>query len=215
MKILIAHNDFQKVKNYCKVADYYNIKWDLYNPNTNLESYDGLLLPGGYDIDPSLYGEAPDETVTKFDKEFDQLQLNILDYFVQNKKPVIGICKGLQIINVYFGGTLIQDIKSNIKHRNADFNDSYHLVNNSDYMEELYGKESLINSMHHQAIKKIGNGLIAVSHSDDQIIEAVRHQSLPIYAVQWHPERTVFDFKKENLVDGFKLFDFFIAKINV
>ncbi|MDO4378881.1 MAG: gamma-glutamyl-gamma-aminobutyrate hydrolase family protein [Erysipelotrichia bacterium] len=212
MKILIAHNVYNDVKNYCAVLDYYNYIWELYHPEINPKDFDCLLLPGGYDVDPSLYGQIPDKSVTVFNKSFDLMQLSLLDHFVKMKKPVIGICKGLQIINTYFKGTLIQDIKTNIAHNNPDFSDRYHSVINNDYMLDLYGKTATVNSQHHQSIDKIGNGLIAVSHSDDNIIEAIRHNTLPIYAVQWHPERTVLNFQREGVVDGFKFFDYFFEK---
>ncbi len=213
MKILIAHNDYNDVKNYCAVLEHYNYMWELYHQQIKPQNFDCLLLPGGYDVDPALYGQIPDKSVTLFDKSFDLMQLELLDHFVKSKKPVIGICKGLQIINTYFKGTLIQDIKTNIAHCNPDFSDRYHSVINSDYMFDLYGKTGTVNSQHHQAIDKIGNDLIAVSRSADNIIEAIRHSTLPIYAVQWHPERTVLNFQKEGVVDGFKFFDYFFTKV--
>lgn len=218
MNVLIAKDSYIGIDNYLKMLDYLNLNYQIYKDNIDINNFDMLLIPGGIDVDPSLYGQTKDKSIKNTNINLDHLQLNLIDKFVSANKPIFGICRGLQIINVYFKGTLIQDIKSTITHTptivGGKIIDSYHNITNSDFMAELFTKTCLVNSSHHQAIDKMGNGLIAVSHCEDNIIEAIRHQTLPIYAVQWHPERTILTYKKDNLMDGSKLLKYIISKTN-
>jgi len=152
------------------------------------DSHDALLLPGGGDMRPEFYGQELNGS-RDINLNRDILELCALDAFIARRKPVLGICRGLQTINVYFGGTLFQDMNG---HGQIDGNDSFHTV-------EWGGKQTEVNSAHHQAIDSLGNGLFMTAVSGDGIIEAVAHESLPVAAYQWHPERhsptceTVFD----------------------
>lgn len=138
---------------------------------------DGLILCGGGDISPSFYNE---ENISSYDVDYnlDLYEFNLLKEFVNLKKPVLGICRGIQLINVFFKGTLCQDIKNH----KGDNGDIYHdiIVNN---------REIQVNSYHHQAIKKLGDGLLITAKALDGTIEAIRHKTLPVYGVQFHPER--------------------------
>lgn len=153
---------------------------------------DALLLPGGGDITPAFFGEK-NHGSRNIDTELDILQLQALDLAVRKNLPVLGICKGLQIINVGFGGTIIQDMDSQkVKRHGYDHGDKYHssTIADSSWLSTLYGQEIMVNSAHHQAIKKLGSGLTAIQYCpEDGCIEAVSHQSLPIIGIQWHPER--------------------------
>lgn len=151
-----------------------------------------LLLPGGGDITPAFFGQA-DHGSHHIDTELDILQLDILARFSAQKKPVLGICKGLQLINVHFGGDITQHIDTAETHKWVG-RDQFHYVfhcdlGRRDFFYQLYGTSVKVNSAHHQAINRIGNGLIAVCRAGDNVIEGLHHASLPILAVQWHPER--------------------------
>lgn len=177
---------------------------------SKLASCDALILPGGGDITPGFYGQE-NRASRCIDTELDILQIQALEYFVKNKKPVLGICKGMQLINIYFGGTLIQDIPNSSFHQISDadiLHTSY--VQEDCVLNHLYGKEFQINSNHHQAIDKIGKGLHVVQTSQDGIIEGIMHETLPIFAVQWHPERLAFvQTKKASLPGNLLLLAFF------
>lgn len=151
---------------------------------------DALILPGGGDITPAFYGEYVDGSHS-IDTELDILQLQALEYALRREIPVLGICKGLQTINVAFGGTLVQDMPTAAAHRYID-GDQYHntRIAEGSCLYKLYGSEAIVNSAHHQCIKRLGSGLQAIQWCpEDNCIEAIVHESLPILGVQWHPER--------------------------
>lgn len=151
-----------------------------------------LLLPGGGDIAPIFFGQT-NRGSRNIDTELDILQFQALSLFMAQKKPVLGICKGLQLINVHLGGTLRQHIGTAAIHawQNGDRRHRvYHCgLNRNDFFYQLYGASVSVNSAHHQAVEKPGDGLIPVCRAADSVIEGVMHRSLPVIAVQWHPER--------------------------
>ncbi len=154
-----------------------------------LSTCDGLILPGGGDITPGFYGQE-NRGSNSIDTELDLLQIQALEYFIRQKKPVLGICKGMQLINVYFGGTLIQHLPNSEIHQ-IEKGDSTHssVVISPCILSNLYGQEFIINSNHHQAVDKLGHELEIVQISQDNVTEGIVHRTLPITAVQWHPER--------------------------
>ena len=156
---------------------------------SELSTCDALILPGGSDITPGFYGQSNDGS-RDINTGLDLKQFQALDLFVRLGKPVLGICKGLQVINVFFGGTLVQDLPDSSAHQQAE-GDLIHpaVITEDCLLSELYGKEFLINSNHHQAIDQLGKNLQVVQMSRDGVVEAFRHTKLPIFAVQWHPER--------------------------
>lgn len=171
---------------------------------------DALLLPGGGDIDPALFGE--DDTGSRnIDAALDRQQLDILARFVRLGKPVLGICKGLQVINVHFGGTIIQDLATADSHRHNG-QDQVHSTRAlpDSVLAELYGEEFVVNSAHHQGLGRIGHGLIVIQRAPDGVVEAAVHSSLPILAVQWHPERMCFSRARSDTVDGSLLLAHFL-----
>ena len=129
----------------------------------------GLLLPGGGDIGEALPAQ----------------EYAIIKFFVTRKLPILGICRGLQALNVYFGGTLYDRIEGHQDLRG----DIAHLTHATGFLAQLLGEEPIVNSNHHQAIRSLGTGLIAHQWAPDGIIEGVQHETLPILGVQWHPER--------------------------
>lgn len=150
------------------------------------EGCDGLLLPGGGDLEPWRYGQ--ENTASRgLEPERDREELELLDRFTAEKKPVLGICRGLQIINVYFGGTLIQDLAG---HEQVCGCDRFHRVRTAPSpLGAACGDMEIVNSAHHQAADRLGSGLEAVQWSPDGVVEALCHRNLPVWAVQWHPER--------------------------
>ena len=172
----------------------------------------GLILPGGGDITPAFYGEK-NHGSRNINTELDILQLQALDLCIRESIPVLGICKGLQIINVGFGGSLIQDLPTASIHRYED-GDKYHstVTLKDSILHKLYGESPVVNSAHHQAIKELGSGLSAIQWCpDDNCIEAIVHTRLPILGVQWHPERME---EKRAKISGQKLLTYFASLIS-
>ena len=175
--------------------------------------YDGLLLTGGADIHPSRYGQTVNGSVA-MDEARDEAEWKLIDAFLQAGKPVFGICRGCQVLNVYFGGSLHQDIETKARHR-LDPKQPYlvHSVAvNDPVLEAQYGKVFVVNSCHHQAVDRLGQGLrITAVCPDDGVVEAFTHESLPVFAVQWHPEKLTGSYLRPDAVDGSSIFDHFIG----
>ena len=147
----------------------------------------GLLLPGGGDPDPSLY-HAKSAGSHPPDLSRDLGELALIRRFAETGRPILGICRGMQMLNLFFGGTLRQDIPGHSQIGGAD---RLHPVRSlpGSVPAELYGPAALVNSAHHQAVERLGRGLQAVQRAGDGTVEALCHKELPILAVQWHPER--------------------------
>ena len=173
--------------------------------------YDGLILCGGNDVDPKYYNEEINGSVD-IDNKRDEVDFALLKAYIDAGKPVLGICRGFQLINIYFGGTLYQDIKEANLHKRINDVDSVHSINaeKNSIIAKLYGQDVSVNSAHHQAVKELGKGLRATAYWQDKYIEAFEHTELPIFAVQWHPERTCFSMARNDTCDGSKLFEYFI-----
>jgi putative glutamine amidotransferase len=160
---------------------------------------DGLVLQGGNDVAPQSYGEAPLDAAWHGDRARDLYEMELIRAFVAAGKPVFGICRGLQLLNVTFGGTLLQDIATQrpdaLAHREPDRYEQHHhaveFVPGSQLASLFPGRTSAItNSIHHQGIKDLAPGLVVEARCPvDGMIEAVRWQG-PSYVagVQWHPE---------------------------
>lgn len=152
---------------------------------------DGLFLSGGVDITPSLYGEEKIAQCGAGDPKRDEMELLLLQAFLNKKKPILGVCRGFQMINIYFGGTLYQDIAQQTGFSDHPY-DCFHSVHTTEgsVVRELFGPEFTVNSLHHQAIKKLADCLTPTAFSvSGHFVEAYQHKDLPIIAVQWHPER--------------------------
>lgn len=163
-----------------------------------LERIDALIISGGVDVSPYLYGENPIKEVTFFSIERDNFEIALVKGAIERGIPVFGICRGVQIINVALGGSLYQDIAaqtgSEFGHMpmGMPVHQLYHKVvlKEGTQIRSLFKKGTfLINSFHHQAIKELGTGLIATAMSEDGIIEAIEMENNKnVYGVQWHPE---------------------------
>ncbi len=162
-------------------------------------SLQGLLLPGGDDVHPSEYGEEAHPALGEVDRELDRVELALAHWSLSEEKPVLGICRGCQVLNVAAGGSLWQDLPSQrpdaIPHRRRDLprHDPVHLVEvkPGSRLHGIIGVEQLgTNSRHHQAVKDIASGLVKVAWSQqDGVVEGIEHPGHPFaVAVQWHPE---------------------------
>lgn len=181
----------------------------LHVPNTL--PYDGLILPGGGDIDPKLFGQLNCGSRI-IDPSLDRLQLAILKAFVLDKKPVLGICKGMQLINIFFGGDIFQNLPSFRQHQ-FDGQDQIHKTTAlpGSYLCRLYGQSFTVNSAHHQGADISGQGISYVQYCPDGVVEGLCHDYLPIWGVQWHPERMCFQHKRSDTADGSLLLKAFLA----
>ncbi len=163
---------------------------------TIIEFLDGIIISGGSDINSLYYNENQIEELGKYYNQRDSFELALCKEATRYKKPVLGICRGLQIINIGFGGTLYQDIlkqtTSKIRHYNDDYDNCEHFINiveNSFLYDASQTNRMVVNSIHHQAIKKLGENLTVIASADDGIIEAIENKEQNIYGVQFHPER--------------------------
>lgn len=156
---------------------------------------DGLLLPGGEDVDPAFYGQTVSEKCGKINRYRDETEMKILEAFLATGKPILGICRGVQLMNVYFGGTLHQDIGHIATCSHSDWyrkNWGNHTVTviSGSKLAAVMGKESFkANSLHHQAADTPAPCLTVSALSEDGIIEGLEHREHPFcIGVQWHPE---------------------------
>lgn len=156
--------------------------------NKYAETINGLIIPGGADLDPHYYKEKSLPTVKPVPKKRSDFEVALLQGIIKRRKPVIGICYGMQLMNVAFGGTLYQDINSQLSVE-INHKKGYHKIVIAENTFLRKGRFS-VNSTHHQAIKRLGKGLKAFAFSTDNIVEAFYHETLPyVVGVQWHPER--------------------------
>lgn len=158
---------------------------------------DGFLLTGGYDIAPSLYGQEQLPACGDITEGLDRMEASLLPRILSVDKPLLGICRGLQFLNVALGGTLWQDIPtqrhSGIVHRmEAPYDRFVHTVQqpeDSPLLQIIPDREFGVNSAHHQGICSLGKGLFAAAHSADGLVEAICIPEKKFaFAVQWHPE---------------------------
>ena len=174
----------------------------LHPSNITLRHYarhlDGLVLQGGADVSPQTYSETPTRPEWSGDRARDVYELELLHEFVDAGKPVLGICRGCQLINVAFGGSLFQDVATNvpeaIAHVHTDYDAHRHAVvfPQGSSLAGLFPKVSraVVNSIHHQAVKDLGRDITIEAQSDpDGIVEAIRYQRADfVMGLQWHPE---------------------------
>ena len=151
--------------------------------NVNPYNYDGLIIPGGGDVDPALYGQKKNPHDFGISRKLDLLQIAVIKKFAYAGKPVLGICRGAQVINVAFGGTLYQHIKG--WHRGS----RTAVIQSGTWLYPMFGSTEKVSHYHHQCALRLGDGLVATQwDAKDHHIEAIEHVSLPVYGLQWHPE---------------------------
>ncbi|KDB53199.1 transferase [Sphaerotilus natans subsp. natans DSM 6575] len=183
---------------------------------------DGLVLQGGNDIAPESYGETPLRPEWSGDRVRDRYEIDLFDAFVSAGKPVVGICRGCQLINVALGGTLYQDIPSqrpsevqhlHVQQYDRQFHDAEILPGSG--LARLYPgvERTTINSIHHQAVKDLGRDLVVEARSvPDGLVEAIRWRGPSlVFGMQWHPEFMAQDRHHPSQLDGRPILEEFLA----
>lgn len=182
------------------------------------EAFDGLLLPGGGDVFSSFSDYMPfletssaccrisgPHLCSDFCLTIEQLRA--LTLFFEQKKPIFGICKGMQLINLYFRGT-IREVSNPRLHKHPEkdvFHPADHLPGS--FLHALFGPHMLINSCHHQCVDLLGQNLQIIQYASDGTVEALSHLSAPVFGTQWHPERM----PDVNRQDSLLLFRYFVS----
>lgn len=155
---------------------------------------DLLLLPGGEDIDPSFFGESPDPQLGTVNARRDAFEYRLIAEALRQQKPIFGICRGMQVLNVYFGGSLWQDLSSafagSLDHRAQEGHEA--TIVRGSRLEKIVGEGTFkVNTSHHQSLRRVAPGFRISAVAPDGVIEAFECDSLPIAALQFHPERLV------------------------
>jgi putative glutamine amidotransferase len=159
------------------------------NIDAILSKCDGFLVTGGTDIDPLHYHQSNDEQLSKgIDARLDTIDRLVVTYAFKHKLPLLGICRGHQAINVFLGGSLHQDLREKTKDHQKIAQGQKVSIIDGVVFKRILPLQFEINSYHHQAVHVLAPNLVASIVSEDGVIEAIEHTSLPIIAVQWHPE---------------------------
>lgn len=188
------------------------------------DELDALVLQGGSDVSPESYGETPLRPEWRGDRFRDLYEMKLLKEFRARPKPVLGVCRGLQLLNVAYGGTLYQDIATQLPsarcHRDWQIYDqNFHEIRWSEdsRLSRIYPgqRQGVVNTVHHQAIRELGRGLVPEAHSScDELIEAVRSIEDPyVFGVQWHPEFQ--DATRSDLLSASRLANDFLEAIRL
>lgn len=184
-----------------------------------IDQIDALVLAGGEDVDPLLFYEEPHPKIGEIEPERDDFELALIEEAWKQKKPIFGICRGLQLLNVASKGTLYQDVSSyeklEVNHiQKTPWKHATHsiLIEENSWLSEALGTEQVVNSYHHQAIKDIGDAFRPVAWSKDGLIEAIESidRNQKVMAVQWHPELLV-----KTIPETMKVFKQFVDLINI
>ena len=168
-----------------------------------------LLTFIGIGGDSDIDADGVDDLGGDIDGDIPQRERSLIRSFVASGRPVLGICRGMQAINVYFGGTLCRYMDGH----QAPQGDIVHPTHASGLLRRLLGNAPSVNSNHHQAVVRVGHGLRVVQRAADGTVEALCHNTLPIWGVQWHPERQCGALRRRDAVDAAPIFHHFLAQI--
>jgi putative glutamine amidotransferase len=192
-RIAVTFNDPRKLAPYIEALCQVRIQPLTLPPDTaaSLDGLQGLLLTGGGDVDPGLYGQPRQTATQHVDRARDTLELRLLDEVLRRDLPVLAICRGLQMLNVALGGTLKQDIADHRKPGVGEVH-SVNLVPGTRLADIVGADSCLVNSRHHQAVARVGQGLVVSAEAPDGAVEGLEHPGKRfVVAVQWHPEDRV------------------------
>ena len=221
-KIMIAGflEPDERYENYVMAMEKLGVAPFISLDPADFDDADGLILPGSrQDMNPKLWG-AENQCSNDINDDLDRVQWELMEKACEQKKPVLGICRGMQFINVFFGGTLIQDLPNGDAHKAPAEKgvERYHMVATCEgsLLADIYGEETEVNTRHHQGVGLIGKGLnVAAMWLDDflPVMEAVEHKELPIIGVQWHPERMYLYGNEQQQADGEKLLKYWLERV--
>lgn len=167
--------------NYITACEAVQVSADYGFDIEKIAEYDGVIFPGGGDVDPKFYNQK-NLFCKDINTKLDEIKFKAMQFCLDNNKAMLGICLGTQQLNVFFGGSLKQDIPG---HKNV-----VHKVKIEDKIfNDYFEKECEVNSTHHQCIDTLGKDLNVIALSSDGVVEGIRHKSRNILGVQWHPER--------------------------
>lgn len=176
-----------------------------------LARLDGLVLTGGGDVDPGLYESPPGPATAGVDRDRDATEVKLVRLAVERDLPLLALCRGIQVLNVALGGSLVQDISTEVpgalEHWNADRWDrpSHDVrIERGSRLRDLIGGEISVNSIHHQAVDRLGSGLRAVARSPDGVVEGVEAPELRFFlGLQWHAECLGVDHPSARVFEAF------------
>ena len=172
---------------------------------------DGLLLSGGCDVNPAVYG-APLDGAKDWNDERDAKELALIDLFTNAKKPILGICRGHQMLNAALGGTLIQDLPANPQHTGGTIHDATAEPNSR--IASVYGTKFRVNSYHHEAVDRPAEGFVITARSDpDGVVECTEHRTMPWFSVQFHPEK-ILQKPDPSVIEGSTIFKYYLSLFN-
>ncbi len=148
---------------------------------------DGLVLTGGADVDPARYGA--DNRTSEVEPDRDEVEFVLYETALADGIPVLGICRGFQLVNVHHGGTLHQDVPSHSRYDLPPGEPAHEVVvTGGTIAHGLYGVRHRVNSLHHQTLADPGDGIVVTARADDGVAEAFEVDGADVFAVQWHPE---------------------------
>ena len=172
---------------------------------------DGVLFTGGVDLDPALYGEETVNDTVEISHDRDALEMALFRELLPRRIPMLGICRGIQTLNVALGGSLWQDIPAQLPGAPVHRGVKHEVIAEADSLAgSIFGTRFRTNSFHHQAVKEPGKGVRVTARAEDGVIEAIEHETLPIWGFQWHPERMTGEYRAEDLTEMGPLFEAFI-----
>lgn len=187
MKRILLLAGKQLPANYIRVLQALGAEPQVAQGEWEAAGFDGLVLCGGGDPDPFLYGQA-NRGSYGIEPMRDRLELSCVHSFLKAQKPILGICRGMQLLNVAFGGSLTQHLPSAQIHQGVG-EELWHDLRTDGYLRKLYGRKFSANSSHHQGVDRLGRGLVPAAWAPDGLIEAFWHERAAVLGVQFHPER--------------------------
>ena len=181
-------------------------RWEYHRPN--LKEMTGLVLLGGKDINPQLYGKAQGKQSLDIDSKRDTMELSLLSEATKSDIPCFGICRGMQMINIYYGGSLylhLNDLSLKEQHRNPLLPLKHIEIIKGTKLYEVIGQDKIrVNALHHQGIERLGEDITQSAYDNNGTIEAIEHQRAKfVMGVQWHPEYMPYAHHTKKLFDAF------------